>query len=249
MLRRLLPLAAILAGATTLASGAQPLPAAETILDRYIEASGGKSAYASLKNLTLSGKIEMPDAGLTGTLSTLSAAPDFSRTTVEFAGAGKFETGTGNGKAWQVNPVQGARLLEGAELKRTLHLYRFNAALSWREVYSKVSTEAEEDVAGKACYRLLLTPTSGGASDIAWYDKQTGLVARTRITLPTEQGDMTMDAEPGDYRDVGGVKVPFSITQKIGPQTVKVSITEAKVNSELPAGTFDLPEAIRKLAK
>jgi hypothetical protein len=251
MNRPLTAFAALLAAAATAASGTlqQQLPSAESILDRYIEVSGGKAAYANLKNLSLSGKIEMPDAGLSGTLTAVSAEPDFSRTTVEFPGAGRFETGTGAGRAWQLNPVQGARLLAGAELKRTLRLYRFNAAFNWRGVYSKVVTEAEEDVAGKPCYRLLLTAKDGEAPDTAWYDKQSGLVVKTRLTLPTEQGDVTMESEPGDYRDVGGIKFPFSISQKVGPQSVKVTFGEARINSELPAGVFDLPEAIQQLVK
>lgn len=251
MNRRLTTFAAILAAAAIAAFGTQQqqLPSAESILDRYIEVSGGKTAYANLKNLTLNGKIEIPDAGLSGTLTTISADPDLSRTTVEFPGAGKFETGAGAGRAWQLNPVQGARLLEGAELKRTLRLYSFNTAFNWRDVYSKVATEAEEEVAGKPCYRLLLTAKDGEAPDTAWYEKQSGLVVKTRLTLPTGQGEVTMESELGDYRDAGGVKIPFSISQKAGPQLVKVTVAGARTNSELPAGIFELPDAIKKLVK
>ena len=52
------------------------LPKAETILDQYVEATGGKIAYEKLKNRTMSGTIEVLGVGVKGTLKITQAAPN-----------------------------------------------------------------------------------------------------------------------------------------------------------------------------
>lgn len=51
------------------------LPKAETVLDQYVEATGGKAAYEKIKNRTASGTIEIAGAGIKGTIKMKQAAP------------------------------------------------------------------------------------------------------------------------------------------------------------------------------
>ena len=79
LLTRLTVLAA-LAGAI---ASAQPLPKAETILDRYIQATGGKAAYQKHTHETLTGTITFPEQGLNGRLTRYAMAPDKEYSVVE----------------------------------------------------------------------------------------------------------------------------------------------------------------------
>lgn len=241
--------AAFLVVAGVTAATAQNLPSGETVLDRYIEVTGGKAAHAQLKNVSITGKLEFTGQGLTGTLSTWSAAPAMNKTVMELAGIGKIESGSANGRAWQISAMQGPRLLEGEELKQNLHMTRFNAALNWRDSFSTVNNEAEEAVNGKACYRLVMTPKNGAAPETAWYEKESGLLVRSRATIKSPMGEIAMDTELGDFREVSGIKFPFAITQKVGPQAIKTTVEEIKANADLPAGHFDPPAEIQKLMK
>jgi hypothetical protein len=239
----------LLSTAASSAAVAQNLPAAETVLDRYVESTGGKAAHSQVKNILMKGKIEFAGQGLTGTLSTWSAAPASNRTVMELAGIGKIESGSSGGRAWQLSAMQGPRILEGDELKQNLHMTRFNSALTWRDAYSSAVNEAEESIDGKTCYRLVLTPKSGGTPEVGWYDKDSGLIVRTRITLKTPMGELAMDTDLSDFRAVSGVKFPFAISQKVGPQAIRTTIEDIQVNADIPASQFDPPAEIQKLMK
>ena len=51
------------------------LPKAETILDRYIEVTGGKAAYEKRKTEIATGTFEMAAMGVKGTITHYAASP------------------------------------------------------------------------------------------------------------------------------------------------------------------------------
>ena len=52
------------------------LPTADTVMNQYIEATGGKAAYEKIKNRVSTGTIEIPAANLKGTIKLTQAAPN-----------------------------------------------------------------------------------------------------------------------------------------------------------------------------
>ena len=64
-------------------AAAQPLPKAETILDRYVEVTGGKAAYEKHTHQTMTGTLSFPEQGLSGKLTRYSMAPDKEYSVVE----------------------------------------------------------------------------------------------------------------------------------------------------------------------
>jgi hypothetical protein len=51
------------------------LPTAETLFQRYVEATGGQTAYTALKSQVVTGTMEFLGQGLTGKLSSWVATP------------------------------------------------------------------------------------------------------------------------------------------------------------------------------
>ena len=45
------------------------MPSGESLLQRYIDRSGGAEAYAKAKNMAMSGTVEMPAQNITGTVA------------------------------------------------------------------------------------------------------------------------------------------------------------------------------------
>jgi hypothetical protein len=243
-------LAAILltAGAAPWAWSAD-LPAASGILDRFVEVSGGKAAYEKVKAHTGTGTLEVVGMGLSGKMTVRSAAPGQTRTITELAGLGNIESGVYNGRAWELSPMQGPRLLEGNELKQMLRLTRFNAPIHWRELYANPVTEAEEAVDGKPAYRLRMEPKDGLEPVTAWYDKESGLMVKTRMTISTPMGELPMEITASDYRDAGGVLTPHSMLQTMGPQQIKIVFDSVTVNPDLSDKDFVPPAEIQALLK
>jgi hypothetical protein len=55
---------------------AADLPKGETLLDKYIEATGGKAAYARIHSDMTTGTMEFKAMGLKGKITTYAAEPD-----------------------------------------------------------------------------------------------------------------------------------------------------------------------------
>jgi hypothetical protein len=66
----LLCLAVIFGQYTVTAQEKPDLPTADTVLNQYIEATGGRAAYEKLKNRVSTGTIELPAANIKGTILT-----------------------------------------------------------------------------------------------------------------------------------------------------------------------------------
>src|SRR5437868_1699770 len=113
-MNRKLGLIALLSGLTAFAAD-EALPKAETILDRFIEVTGGKAAYLKRKSEVATGILEFPAQGLKGTMMRYSADPDKSYSSLDIDGVGKIEMGSTDGIAWEKSAILGPRVKSGDE--------------------------------------------------------------------------------------------------------------------------------------
>ncbi|MEJ2245166.1 MAG: hypothetical protein P8Y80_03615 [Acidobacteriota bacterium] len=167
---------AILGQESSATAPATDLPSAESILDRYVEVTGGRQAYESRTSEVGHGKVEIAAAGLSGELTSY-AKPGLQCIIIELAGIGKIEQGVKDDIAWENSILQGARIKTGDERLATLREAIFNAPIHWREIYPTVETVGIESVNGEDAYRVLQTPAEGNAVT-TYYSVETGLAIK-----------------------------------------------------------------------
>ena len=216
---------------------------AEEIYARAVAAQGGVPALASHRSLHVRGRIEIAAQGLSGTVESWRRRPGLTRSRVEFAGVGTVESGFDGTVGWTNNPMTGPRLLEGAELASVAQ------DAMWSDDPTAVRSRTlvgEEEFEGRTCDVLRLVMKSGDERT-SYYDRETGLPAGAKITRPTPQGDQVITVTVSDFRDVGGVKLPFRTGQRVGPieQVLIAEHAEWDVNAE--PSVFELPAEIRAL--
>lgn len=238
-------LLAMLAGIAALAA-AQSLPTAEYVLDRFVEATGGKAAYEKLHNEEIRGTVTVAGAALGGTVVSRAAAPNKSRTVMEIAGLGTMEEGTDGAIAWELSAVQGPRIKTGEELAAALREAAFNAPVRWRELYAKAEVAGVEEIEGRPCYKVLLTPPVGKPVT-HYYDRESGLLAKVAMVAASPMGDVPVEIFMGDYREVAGVRVPHSLRQRVISQEIRIAIESVRYNIDLPANAFEPPAEVRAL--
>src|SRR5213592_4738942 len=94
----------LLCWAALLVAGALPaadeLTKADTILDKYIEATGGKAAYEKRHTEVSTGTLEIVGKGIKGTITSYRSEPNKSLTEVDIQGIGKVTEGTDGTIAW-----------------------------------------------------------------------------------------------------------------------------------------------------
>ena len=225
---------------------AQPLPKAETILDHYVEVTGGKAAYEQHKTEVLRGTIAFPAQGLTGQLTRYSAAPDKEYSMVELGPIGKIESGVANGIAWEKSVILGPRLKEGDEKDQVVRESRFNAPLQWRNIYSKVETTGAETAEGEQCYKVVLTPATG-KPETQFFSTKSGLLVKTRATAASPMGEVDVEVTVSDYKAFGGVLMPTRSKQKAGGQELEISVSNVGVNETIPPNLFNPPADVQAL--
>jgi len=234
---------AILAGALAIA---QALPKAETILDRYVEVTGGKAAYEKHTRDTMTGTISFPAQGLSGKLTRYAMAPDKEYSVVELGPIGKIESGFSNGVAWEKSAILGPRVKSGEELDQAAREARFNEQVEWRQSFPKVETIGSEMVNGEDCYKVVLNPPVG-KPQTRYYSKKSGLLLKTAATAVSPMGEVAVEVEVTDYKNFDGILYPTRSKQKAGAQQMEITITSVSLDPPIPAELFELPADIKTL--
>jgi hypothetical protein len=225
---------------------AADLPKAETILDKFVEVTGGKAAYQKLHSQMESGTFEIAAAGIKGAVTSYRAEPDLVYTEIVLEGIGKIADGSDGKVAWSNSAMQGPHVKEGAERAQAMHAARFNGELHWRETYKTAETTGVEAVDGKDCYKVVLTPAEGSAVT-HFYDKDSGLLAKISLITQSSMGEVAADSFPSDYRKEGDVLMPHKVRQSVAGQEFTITIDTVKLNPEIPKNRFDLPDEIQAL--
>jgi len=225
---------------------ADDLPKGETILDKYIEVTGGKAAYEKRHNETTSGAMEFAANGIKGTITAWHAEPDKSYMELNITGVGKIQEGSDGKVAWALSAIQGARVKEGEEKAAALQAAKFNADLNWREIYKQAQTMGVESVDGKDCYKVVLTPNEGNPNT-RYYDKQSGLLVKMSMIAKSPMGDIPVESLVSDYRKEGDILMPHKVTQKGAGQEIVIMIDTVKNNADMPKDRFDPPDEIKAL--
>jgi len=239
----------VLAGFALAASFAMAAdtPSGESLMQRYIDRSGGAEAYAKAKNVAMSGTVEMPAQNISGTIAMYEEG-EKSYTMMEIAGIGKIEGGFDGETAWENSALQGPRILEGeekVEAKRAATLSRITA---WRDVYKAAHTVGSEDVDGKPAWRVEMTPKEG-KPETFFFDRDSGLLVRTSAVRTTALGDIAADSTMSDFRIVDGILTPFAMTEKAMSQTIVTRFKDISYNVPMPKDRFDLPAPVKALRK
>jgi zinc protease len=228
---------------------AQGTPTAEQILDRYIEVTGGKAAYARLTSEVTHSVMEMKSQGLQGKGTTYRDAKGNSYNSLELTGVGTVEEGYYQGIAWENSAIQGPRIKTGEERAFFARESILGKDLQWRKLYSRAVLEGEETVTGVPCYKIVLTPNNEGKAETRFYEKQSGLLRKNSMILSNPMGEIPAETYMTDYKTFSGLKVPTNILTKIGPQDIHLTITNVTYNQAIPESRLRPPTEILELAK
>ncbi|MGA2214295.1 MAG: hypothetical protein ABSH31_13560, partial [Bryobacteraceae bacterium] len=128
-------LALALLAASVPLPGADALPGVQTVMDHWIAATGGRTAWEARHNLVEHATLDFSKQGLKGSLTVYEAAPDKYLGVTELPGIGKIASGSNGEVAWENSALQGPRIKQGVEKADALRNGAFNADLSWRKLY------------------------------------------------------------------------------------------------------------------
>ena len=226
----------------------ESLPAGEVIVDKYVEAIGGKAPFEKLESRVVKGTLEIVGMGITGATTTYQARPTKQYFVWQTQSLGKFEAGTDGQVVWELSMMQGPQVKKGGERALMLREASFDATVKWREFYKKAECVGRETVDEKPCYKVVLTPHEG-SPETNYYDQESGLLVKSELQLETAMGTMPAESHLSDYKPVDGILLAHKVRQVIGGGLQEqLMVTESVAhNVDIPADRFILPGEIQAL--
>jgi hypothetical protein len=231
---------AVAALAQTAAGPAQSTPSADQILDKFVQAIGGKAAIEKLNSRMQKGTLEIPAMGVSATFESFAKAPDKTVTVITIPGFGVVSEGSDGNIAWSNDPQSGLREKSGAELADAKRDAVFHQETKFKELYPKMTVVGKQKVGEVETWVIEATPKEG--SPEKWYfDAQTGLLIRRDLERESPQGKMLIEAYLENYKEVDGIKTPFTVRQVTPAMTFMVKIDEVKHNVPVEDAKFAKP--------
>lgn len=208
-----------LAAAASLAGAQAPaMPPAATLVAKYASTVGGP-AFIAAKSIVTKGGMSMPAAGINATFELKQVANQMSMVT-EIPGMGKIEAGYDGTTAWSMDPMQGARVLSGAELDQVKDEADRRGVVRSPELFTSLETVADTTMNSERCYLVKLVWKSGREM---WdcYSASSGLLVASRSTQKNAMGEIPVLTLFNDYKKFGDVMVATKMTQEaMGQQQI-----------------------------
>jgi hypothetical protein len=223
-----------------------PLPSARSILDKHVQAMGGREAIKSYSSSTAKGTLSM-QGGVSGTIEISAARPNKAMVRLSIPGIGDVSEGFDGTHGWMLSPMTGPLLLEGKQLEDKRFDADFDGELRSADRYASMSTMERTEFDGRQCYKVRLV-RKGGGEDIEFFDVTTGLRAGLIVTRESPMGSLTATTVTTEYKKFGKLLQPTVLKQQVAGQQQVITLTAVEYDN-VPASTFDLPAGIKALVK
>jgi photosynthetic reaction center cytochrome c subunit len=218
----------------------EALPTADQILDKYYQALGGAAAIDKLKSRAMKGTLTTANGEDLGYELTQSGQ-DMVLATITTPKMGVIERGFNGSAGWEKS-TKGVRDLGSEEityLRRYPDLY---TDLRLTGQFSRISVAGKPKIDGRDVYVLRGTTTAGKREQL-YFDAETGLLIRRTTSTTTPVGIIPEQVDFSDYREVDGLKVPFTVrVSAIDPNySIVRKFTEIKLNVPVDTKQFNKP--------
>ena len=225
------------------------LPEAKVVLGAALEKMGGEKAFDAIKTMKQMGEFSMAAMGMNGDMTVYYHADGRYDVSVDMGEVGTQRNGYDGKVMWEVNPMQGPRIIKGDEKAINLRMNRINPFKDVDKFYKKSENKGVEKVGQYECYKIKMTPKVG-EHEYHFIDTKTYLVRRSKVTMPSAMGEMEAIIDIKSYKKVGDVSLPSAQSMEIGGMmTMTMKFASITVNEELPKDVFALPEGIKKLVE
>lgn len=216
------------------------LPSPEQIINKFVQAIGGKAATEKISSRQATGTFELAAMGVSAPVEMAAKAPNKTVMTIDIAGFGTIQRGYNGTMGWENNPQTGVRELSGSELTQMKIGADFYRDIKIMQLFPKLTVKGVEKVNGNDAYVVDAT-SADGFTETMYFDTQSGLLVRSDIEADTPQGKMKVTSYISDYRDVDGVKVPFTIKQTTPTIEFVIKLDSVKHNVAIDDAKFNKP--------
>jgi hypothetical protein len=213
------------------------LPKADEVLQKYIAALGGEAALEKVNSRVLKGTAVLP-TGQTSPIEIDQKAPDSFFSTVNTQ-HGISTRGYNSKGAWGKDGDKPAAALAGGELDRVKEAAILHRELKMKERYTNLATRGVDKIGNTQVY-LVLGRSGANRTERLYFDSASGLLLRRVVFTRTPVGNVPEQTDFEDYRDVDGVKEPFTIRRTTWNSQQTQKFESIQHNVEIDAARFEM---------
>ena len=206
---------------------------AETVIEKYIDAIGGKEQLEKVKDVTIEASTSMN--GMDIKQKTYKKAPNKYAMIMSMNGNVMMQQAF-NGERGIMKGFQGEQEIIGEDLENLKVDATLHAELNYAELGVQLTLEAIEAVEGKDAYKVKVVNPSGQTT-YDYFDMESGLRIQSKQTIIAPQGEFTQMQSYSDYQEIDGVKFPFLIKIS-GVQNMELKIESISINTDLSDDLF-----------
>jgi hypothetical protein len=227
-------------------------PTADDIIEKHLAAMGGRAALSKLESRASTGSIVVSAQGmdLAGPVEIYAKAPNKARSYIrlDLSAVGGTEMVIDqrcDGKtAFAGNSLQGDREITGNRLQNMLNASFPTPLLKYKEAGTKVELAGKDKVGTRDVFVIQYTPKAGSSSRQS-FDAETYLLLRVvaKVDAPELGGEIEQTTDLSDYREIDGVKIPFTVQTTNPAQTVTMRLEKVEHNKPIDDAMFARPVA------
>jgi hypothetical protein len=218
----------------------------DQILEKYIETRGGADTIRSRNSRIAKGSYEFQNGGMPlvhGTIEFYTKAPNKRLSVIDLPGFGQSREGFDGTLGWQENPQTGVVEESGQNLSVAKRGAEFYEELRLRELYPTMTLKGERTVGQGTAYLIEASPGDGSLRRM-YFDKDTGLLVRNELEYDTPRGRLALDWRFEDFREVDGVRLPFTAHELYNGGSATIRLGDVKHNADIDDSIFAKPASV-----
>jgi outer membrane lipoprotein-sorting protein len=215
---------------------------AEKIIKKMIEIQGGKKVFEGIKDMTLSGNLEVVQQGLNGSITVSKKEPNKMRKDIEIMGmviTQAYDGETAWGVHMQTGNAEEMEAQQAAEMKRqSLPII----SLLYPEKYGfSFDYKGKEKIEDKDYFVIEETYPDGFKATL-YVDTETYLIYKTKAKTMSPMGyEVESEQFTSDYKKVDGMIIAHSMVSFIeGEEYIIINVTSVKINTGLEDSFFKM---------
>jgi photosynthetic reaction center cytochrome c subunit len=220
-------------------------PPADQLLDKYLQAVGGAAAVQKITSRVMKGTITFGDRNVP--IDIFSKDPD-KRVSFAHTPDGDSVTAFDGHEGWLGIPGHAVREMRGPDIDGASMDADLHFAAHLKEMFSEVQASGAEKIGERDAY-LVVGQRDGKTPLRLYFDEQSGLLVRLVRYGETPLGLLPTQIDYADYRDAGGVKIPFRWTLARPGGRFTIQLNEVKENVPVDDTKFARPPAAPEAEK
>jgi photosynthetic reaction center cytochrome c subunit len=214
-------------------------PAAAELFDKYLKAVGGAAAVNKVTSRVMKGTITFGDRNLP--IDIYSKDPDM-RVSFTHMPEGDNVTAFNGHEGWLAVPKRPLREMHGPEIDAAGMDADLHFPEHVKDMFTKAETRGTEKIGEHEAY-VVVGERDGKTPVRLYFDEQTGLLVRLVRFGDTPLGELPTQIDYADYKDAGGVKIPYRWTLARPGGRFTIQVSEVKGNVPVDDAKFVKPAA------